>query len=250
MALIEVVEQIPVVHLSYDPAERERWRDEAAAKKKNVRAPAPTIDRITNVTGFLGRGKQTLYKRPKRHYLEWKVAQHLVEEHGYPPDKLINENYYVSWQAFQDADDRDPKNPGTELLRRVFHDGFFEAFDQFTRLNKDLFLDDKGKRRDPASLHVDLVGVHLERRPERRREPQCGLWEVKDAAVKRDKPENHEKALLGFVQYMVEHHTELIRTYRWKIDTSFVFCYPESSPPPTDAFIEVAFRVPKQWSDD
>jgi hypothetical protein len=250
MPLIEVVEEVSVVYLPYDPAERATWREEAAAKKKSVRAPTPTIDQITDVTGFLGRGKQTLFKRPKRHYLEWKVAQHLVEEQGYPPEKLVNEDYYVSWQVYQEAEDRDPKKPGTQLLRSVFHDGFFEAFDQFTRLNKDLFLNDKGVRRDPASLRVDLVGVHLDRRPERRREPACGFWEVKDAAVKRDKPENHETALLGFVQYMVKNHQELIRTYKWKIDVGFVVCHAQNSAPPADTFVESRFRVPTQWLDD
>ena len=249
MRMINVVEQIPVLYLPYDPAERDRWRDEAVAHKKTVSAPTPTIDHITDVTGFLGRGKETLYKRPKRNYLEWKVAQHLVEERGYPPETLVHEDYYVSWDAYQQAEDRDRKKLGTDLLRRAFHDGIFKAFDEFLQLNRSLFLNDKGARRDPASLHVDLVGVHLDRRPVRRREPQCGFWEVKDAMVKGDKPENHQTALLGFVQYVAKQHEEFIRSYKWKLEASFVFCHPEGSPPSTDQFVESRFRVPERWQD-
>jgi len=249
MRMIKAVEQVPILYLPYDPAERELWKEEAAAHKKSVSAPTPTIDHITGVAGLLGRTKQTLFKRPKRNYLEWKVAQHLVEERGYPPETLVYEDYYVSWEAYQEAEDRDRKTPGTDLLRRAFHDGIFKAFDEFMKLNRTLFVTDKDKRREPASLHVDLLGVHLDRRPVRRREPQCGLWEVKDATAKAHKPETHQTALLGFVQYMAKNHQEFIRSYKWEVDASYVFCHPEGSPPSTDEFVETQFRVPERWQE-
>lgn len=186
-------EPITVSFEEYDPSEFTRW----CANDPEV------VEKRLNRVGYLNRSPDTVRNqlgdrmnigRKRRdgggyNYVEWKYAELLVDR-GWPKDSIVNENYYLCRRALETSSEW--KGRGCALVRRIFSDAFFLAFDKL--IDKNSGQVPKIEKLRNVSLDLFAVGQF---------ESRAGLWEVKRHGVDaRDNLMDHQRAALAFTTYL------------------------------------------------
>jgi hypothetical protein len=196
-------EPITVSSEHYDTEDFQSWRN----RKPNV------FDKMLNRTGYLGRTPHVYYNQPHYNYGEVKYAYILVGR-GWPKENIVYENYYLSGRALRTSSGL--HGFGCALVRGVFTDAFFEAFDELIEKNPRLF--DKTKNAVVDLFAVDQSGG------------RAGLWEVKRANPEGKHTEpigKHQRAVLAFTTYLArERRASMLRNPMTTLEVGLVVFLP------------------------
>jgi hypothetical protein len=168
---------------------------------------------MLNRTGHLGRTPDVYCNQPLYNYAEVKYADILVGR-GWPKENIVFENYHLSGRALRTSSGL--HGLGCALVRGVFTDAFFEAFDELIDKNPTLF--DKSK-----NVAVDLFAVDQSW-------GRAGLWEVKRANPKGKHTEpigKHQRAVLAFTTYLArERRASMLRNPMTTLEAGLVVFLP------------------------
>jgi hypothetical protein len=173
----------------YDYKEYQRW----------INGDEKLIKKLINICGNLCRGGDT-YKNQsvdKQYYPEVLHAIYLVRNGLFPKDKIIFENFTLSYKEIkQRIKGTGVQAEGAKLVYEVFSDAFLQEFDRLYDLNKEEIINSNNKRITRGGWHVDLCAIN----PETRQVLICELKRYDFGGKTHDKFSPHQHYYLSFVR--------------------------------------------------
>jgi hypothetical protein len=161
-----------------------------------------TVSSILDKCGDLVKPKESISGQAKKgkgsqHYPEVKYALFLERKNKGFRDNIVYENYTLSYKSANELVGKHNLHAiGTNYLRKVFSDEFFNKFDRLYEINADSI--------EPAceNMHVDLCAINS-----KPRQHQVQFCEVKKYDRGKNKTEllpRDQLLVLGFVRHIIE----------------------------------------------